>query len=117
MSREIYLDLMERVLGAYSSEHIDSYTRDTERDGIREHGFARLTANIGILLAHGWTALTALCVMLFSLLHFPCSTTCLTIYHETRSLRWMALAALLPTLCGMALCMTVTAAARLFGLV
>ena len=71
----------------------------------------------GILLAHGWTALTALCVMLFSLLHFPCSTTCLTIYHETRSLRWTALAALLPTLCGMALCMTVTAAARLFGLV
>ncbi len=53
MSREIYLDLMERVLGAYSSEHIDRYTRDTEWDGIREHGFARLTANIGILLAHG----------------------------------------------------------------
>ncbi len=70
----------------------------------------------GILLTHGWTALTALCVMLFSLLHFPCSTTCLTIYHETRSLRWTALAALLPTLCGVLLCMAVTAAARLTGL-
>ncbi len=70
----------------------------------------------GILAANGWTALTALCTMLFSLLHFPCSTTCLTIFKETRSWGWTALAALLPTLCGVLLCMAVAAGARLLGL-
>ena len=70
-----------------------------------------------VLLANGWTALTALCTMLFSLLHFPCSTTCLTIYKETRSWSWTALSMALPTLCGVALCLAVATAARLLGLV
>ena len=67
-------------------------------------------------LHNGWTSLTALCTMLFSLLHFPCSTTCLTIFKETRSWGWTALAALLPTACGVILCMAVAACARLLGL-
>ena len=70
-----------------------------------------------VLLANGWTALTALCTMLFSLLHFPCSTTCLTIYKETRSWSWTALSMALPTLCGVALGLAVATAARLLGLV
>ena len=70
----------------------------------------------GVLAANGWTSLTALCTMLFSLLHFPCSTTCLTIFKETRSWGWTALAALLPTACGVILCMAVAACARLLGL-
>ncbi|MCR5263455.1 MAG: hypothetical protein K6D94_06240 [Clostridiales bacterium] len=53
MSKEIYLSLMEKVLGAYTGEHIERYTRQVEKDGIKEHGYARLTSNIGILLAHG----------------------------------------------------------------
>ena len=51
--KERYLDLMEKVLTAYTPEHIESYTRDVERRGITEHGYARLTSNIGILIAHG----------------------------------------------------------------
>ena len=51
--KRLYLDLMEMVLRAYTPEHIERYTRDVEENGIREHGYARLTANIGILLAHG----------------------------------------------------------------
>ena len=51
--KERYLDLMEKVLTAYTPEHIGSYTRDVERRGITEHGYARLTSNIGILIAHG----------------------------------------------------------------
>ena len=58
-----------------------------------------------ILRAHGWTGLTALNVMLFSLFHFPCSTTLLTIRKETGSGKWTLLSALLPTAVGMALCM------------
>ncbi len=65
-----------------------------------------------LLTANGWTWTTAVCVILFSLMHWPCSTTLLTIYRETRSLRWTALAFLIPTLCGMAACLIVAAAAR-----
>ena len=57
-----------------------------------------------VLVENGWTWVTALCVLFFSLFHWPCSTTCLTVWKETKSLRWTATAFLLPTLCGMALC-------------
>jgi ferrous iron transport protein B len=57
-----------------------------------------------LLQAGGWTTLTAVCLMLFSLCHNPCSTTLWTIYKETRSSKWTAISALLPTLIGMVLC-------------
>jgi ferrous iron transport protein B len=56
-----------------------------------------------VLRAGGWTVLTAVNLMLFSLLHNPCSTTLYTIYKETGSGRWTALAAVLPLALGMAL--------------
>src|SRR5690606_12539444 len=60
-------------------------------------------AEIGALLqAGGWTLLTAVCVMLFSLLHNPCSTTIYTIYKETGSAKWTAVATLLPVILGLA---------------
>ena len=58
-----------------------------------------------ILKQNGWTILTAINVMIFSLLHFPCSTTLLTIKKETNSLKWAALAFAIPTLCGVVVCM------------
>ena len=58
-----------------------------------------------LLINNGWTWGTAVCVILFSLLHWPCATTLLTIHHETGSLRWTALAFLLPTACGFILCL------------
>lgn len=71
-------------------------------------------STLGPLLAeNGWTAVTALCVMLFSLCHWPCSTTLLTIKKETGSAKWTALSALLPTALGALLCMAVNALARL----
>ena len=60
-----------------------------------------------ILLANGWTGVTALCTMLLCLLHFPCGTTCLTIYRETGSMKWTAVGFWLPTLMGMTMCMAV----------
>ena len=61
----------------------------------------------GLLCANGWTAATALCVLVFTLFHFPCGTTCLTIWRETRSAKWTALAVALPTAVGIALCIAV----------
>ncbi len=69
-----------------------------------------------LLVQNGWTWATAVSVILFSLMHWPCSTTCLTIRKETGSLRWTALAALIPTAAGMLLCLLFTAAVRLLGL-
>ncbi len=58
-----------------------------------------------ILVANGWTILTAINVMLFTILHFPCATTLLTIKKETGSLKWTVLSFLLPTVCGILVCM------------
>lgn len=64
-----------------------------------------------ILCSNGWTVTTAICMILFVLFHFPCSTTCLTIKKETGSWKWTAFSILLPTLCGFILCCAVS----LFG--
>ncbi len=61
----------------------------------------------GLLAANGWTAGTALCALLFTLFHFPCGTTCLTIWRETHSAKWTALAVALPTAVGVGLCVIV----------
>ncbi|MGB0185101.1 MAG: nucleoside recognition domain-containing protein, partial [Opitutales bacterium] len=74
-----------------------------------------LNALGGLLAAGGWTTLTAICLMLFSLCHNPCSTTLYTIYKETGSLRWTTWAALIPTAIGFILCALVTGAWHLFS--
>lgn len=67
-----------------------------------------LSALKDLLISNGWTAATAICVMLFSLMHFPCGTTCLTIKKETGSLKWTALAFAIPTAVGLILCFAVS---------
>lgn len=57
-----------------------------------------------ILLNNGWNIITAINVMIFTLLHFPCLTTMLTIKKETGKTKWMLLSALLPTICGIIIC-------------
>ena len=68
-----------------------------------------------LLRAGGWTLLTAVNLMLFSLLHNPCSTTIYTIYRETRSAKWTTLATLLPVAMGLTVCFLVTQVWRLLG--
>lgn len=58
-----------------------------------------------ILIQNGWTMLTAMNVMLFIILHFPCATTLLTIKKETSSWKWTAISFAIPTVCGIVLCM------------
>ena len=67
------------------------------------------TVQIGqILIQNGWNMLTAMNVMLFTVLHFPCTTTLLTIKKETGSWKWSGLAFVIPTVCGVFLCMCTT---------
>ena len=62
-----------------------------------------------LLIANGWSIKTAVCFVLFSVMHWPCSTTLLTIKKETGSLKWTILAFLLPTVFGLAACFIVNA--------
>jgi ferrous iron transport protein B len=65
---------------------------------------------------HGWTLLTVVNLMLFSLLHNPCATTPLTMWKETRSLKWTAAGALLLRLViPLEVCFVMAALARLLG--
>ncbi len=67
-----------------------------------------------ILIDNGWTLLTAVNVMLFSILHFPCATTLLTIKNESGSLLWAGLGFLIPTAIAILVCSSVTGIWRLF---
>ncbi|MBQ7312633.1 MAG: hypothetical protein IJW81_03525, partial [Clostridia bacterium] len=51
--KQRYIDLVEQAVNAYTDEHIAAYTREVRENGLREHGYPRLTANIGFLLALG----------------------------------------------------------------
>lgn len=66
-----------------------------------------MSATGDVLRAGGWTLLTAINLMLFSLLHNPCSTTIYTIYQETKSAKWTAVASLLPIVIGFVVCFLV----------
>jgi ferrous iron transport protein B len=70
---------------------------------------------VGLAPWCGWTALTAVNLMLFSLLHNPCSTTIYTIFRETGSRRWTAVATLLPIIMGFVTCFLVAQIWRLLA--
>ena len=67
-----------------------------------------------ILIQNGWNILTAINVLIFTCLHFPCATTLLTIKKETGSLKWTALSFLLPTICGIVICLFTTFVYNIF---
>lgn len=67
-----------------------------------------------LLVQNGWTFVTAVSTMLFSLMHWPCSTTCMTIKKETQSVRWTVISFLVPTISGMVICFLFANLARAF---
>lgn len=69
-----------------------------------------------MLINNGWTIKTAVCMLAFSLFHFPCSTTCITIYKETKSFKWTAVGFLLPTAIGIICCAILNMVFSIFGL-
>lgn len=70
-----------------------------------------------LLISNGWTWLTAVCVMIFSLMHWPCGTTCWTIKKETQSLKWTLASILIPTFTGIVICFIIANSVRLLGLI
>lgn len=66
-----------------------------------------------LLVDHGWTWVTAICTLLFTLLHWPCATTLLTIKKETQSWKWTAIAFALPTVLGLGLCILINVIATI----
>lgn len=78
-------------------------------------GYGQTGGTMEILLSNGWNGVTVLCVLCFTLFHWPCATTILTIYKETGSRRWTAAAVLLPTLCGLICCALIRWGAVLLG--
>jgi len=68
-----------------------------------------------ILRNNGWTIITGINVMIFTLLHFPCSTTLLTIKKETNSWKWSLLAFALPTICGIIICIVTNGVYKMVG--
>lgn len=71
-----------------------------------------LTVLRQLFVDNGWTWITAASVMLFSLMHWPCSTTCLTIKKETQSIKWTLLSILIPTAAGMLICLLFATVAK-----
>ena len=67
-----------------------------------------------LLIQNGWSWTTAVSMLLFSLMHWPCATTCMTIKKETGSLKWTLVSILTPTIIGMTLCFMFNFAVRLF---
>ncbi len=68
-----------------------------------------------VLSANGWDLTTAVCMIIFTLFHFPCATTCLTIKKETGSLKWTAVSFILPLLTGIALCAAINGISMIFA--
>lgn len=67
-----------------------------------------------VLVSNGWTWVTAISVMLFSLMHWPCSTTCLTVKKETSSIKWTILSIVIPTFCGVVVCLIFNVLVHIF---
>jgi len=68
-----------------------------------------------LLVANDWTIVTAICFVVFMLMHWPCSTTLMTIKKETGRIKWTALAFMLPTAFGALICFIISTVARLIS--
>jgi len=105
--------LMAFILGFPANEIVIPIIIMTYLGGGNLMELKSITQLKALLIGNDWTILTAICFMLFSLMHWPCSTTLLTIKKETQSMKWTVLSALLPTAIGIILCIAITAIVKL----
>lgn len=76
--------------------------------------FDNINALKTIFIDNGWTIKTAICTILFSIMHFPCATTLLTIKKETKSIWWTFLSFMIPTITGIIICFIISNLLNLF---
>ena len=101
------------VLGFPANEIVIPITLMSYTSGSSLTDFAGVSELGAILKASGWNAVTGISMLIFTLFHYPCATTCLTIKKETGSLKCTLLAMLLPTIIGIAACILFNAAINL----
>ncbi len=99
--------IMAFILGLPANEIVIPIILMSYTKGSVLTGFANLSELSQILISNGWTLTTAICFLIICIFHFPCSTTCLTIYKETRSIKITLLSFFIPTIIGLSLCLVI----------
>ena len=106
--------LLAFILGFPANEIVLPIVLMCYLSGVTLTDSADLSAVFGVLSLNGWTIKTGICYILFSLFHFPCSTTLMTIKKETGSVKYTVLSAVIPTAIGFVLCFAVNLIYNLF---
>lgn len=99
--------VMGFILGFPANETVIPIILMAYTSGITLTGYASVLELGQILINNGWTTVTAICFIVLCLFHFPCSTTCLTILKETKSIKTTLLSMAIPTIIGLVLCLTI----------
>ena len=108
--------LLAFILGFPANEIVVPIIIMAYSEGTALTEISELSALKDLFISNGWTSVTAICMVIFVLFHFPCSTSCLTIYKETKSLKWTAVSFALPTVIGIVLCIAVNGICTLSGI-
>ena len=106
--------LMAFILGFPANEIVIPIIIMGYLNGTSITDYSSLLELKSLLVANGWTIKTAICTLIFTLFHFPCSTTLLTIKKETKSTLWTIVAFVLPTIIGLMLCFMINLIFNLF---
>ncbi|MBP3334762.1 MAG: ferrous iron transport protein B [Ruminiclostridium sp.] len=104
------------ILGFPANEIVIPIVIMAYSEGTALTEISELSALKDLFVSNGWTTVTAVCMIIFVLFHFPCSTSCLTVYKETKSIKWTAISFAVPTVIGIALCMAVNGLCTLLGI-
>lgn len=99
--------LLAFILGFPANEIVVPIIIMAYSEGTALTEISELSALKDLFVSNGWTTVTAICMIIFVLFHFPCSTSCLTIYKETKSIKWTAVSFAVPTVIGIVLCIAV----------
>lgn len=108
--------LLAFILGFPANEIVVPIIIMAYSEGTALTEISELSALKDLFISNGWTAVTAICMVIFVLFHFPCSTSCITVYRETKSLKWTAVSFALPTVIGIVLCIAVNGICTLSGI-
>lgn len=106
--------LMAFILGFPANEIVIPIIIIGYLNGTSITDYSSLLELKSLLVTNGWTIKTAICTLIFTLFHFPCSTTLLTIKKETKSTLWTIVAFVLPTIIGLMLCFMINLIFNLF---
>lgn len=108
--------LLAFILGFPANEIVVPIIIMAYSEGTALTEISELSALKDLFVSNGWTTVTAICMIIFVLFHFPCSTSCLTVYKETKSIKWTAISFAVPTVIGIVLCMAVNGVCTLLGI-